>query len=43
MKYCVHILNLISKDGLEVIKGSIEKTRENVVFWIATPKKGGNV
>ena len=39
MRCCAHILNLIVKDGLEVIKGSIEKIRESVVFWTATPKR----
>jgi len=37
---CVaHILNLIVKDGLEVIKSSIAKICDNVAFWTATPKR----
>ena len=35
----VHILNLIVKDGLEVIKASIEKNKESIAFWTATPKE----
>ena len=35
----VHILNLIVKDGLEVIKASFEKFRDSVAFWTATPKR----
>ena len=37
---CVtYILNLIVKDGLELIKVSIEKIRDSVAFWTATPKR----
>ena len=39
MRCCAHILNLIVKDGLEVIKGGIEKIRESVLYWSATPKR----
>lgn len=38
MKYCVHILNLIVKEGLDTIQGRIENIHENVVYWTATPK-----
>ena len=34
-----HILNLIVKDGLEVIQPAIAKVRESVAFWTATPKR----
>ncbi|KAG5557492.1 hypothetical protein RHGRI_007657 [Rhododendron griersonianum] len=34
-----HILNLIVKDGLDVIKSSIEKVIDSVAYWIATPKR----
>ena len=34
----VRILNLIVKDGLEVIKVSFEKIRDSVAFWTATPR-----
>jgi serine/threonine-protein kinase RIO1 len=34
-----HIINLIVKDGLEVIKGSIAKIRESVAYWTTTPKR----
>ena len=39
MRCAAHILNLIVKDGLEVIKNSIAKIHESVAFWIATPKR----
>jgi hypothetical protein len=39
MRCAAHILNLIVKDGLEVIKNSIAKIRESVAFWTATPKR----
>ncbi|CAN6579011.1 unnamed protein product [Malus baccata var. baccata] len=39
MRCCAHILNLIVKDGLEVIGGGIEKIRESVVYWTTTPKR----
>lgn len=34
-----HILNLIVQDGLDVISGGIEKIRNCVVFWTATPSR----
>nr|KYP43119.1 Putative AC transposase [Cajanus cajan] len=39
MRCCAHILNLIVKDGLSIISGAIEKIRESVHFWTATPKR----
>ncbi|KAG5544434.1 hypothetical protein RHGRI_017006 [Rhododendron griersonianum] len=39
MRCVAHILNLIVKDGLEVIKGGIEKIRESVAYWTASPKR----
>jgi len=39
MRCCAHILNLIVKDGLEVIDSSIEKIRDSVAYWTATPKR----
>jgi hypothetical protein len=33
-----HIINLIVKDGMTVIDRSIEKVRDSVGFWSATPK-----
>ena len=39
MCYCAHILNLIVKDGLEVVKDGIDKTRDIVAFWRATTKR----
>ena len=39
MRCCAHILNLIVKDGLEIIDGSIEKIRDSVAYWRATPKR----
>lgn len=39
MRCCAHILNLIVRDGLDVIKESIEKIRSSIAFWTATPKR----
>ncbi|CAN0872663.1 Putative AC transposase [Linum grandiflorum] len=39
MRCSAHVLNLIVKDGLDVIKDGIEKVRESVVYWSATPKR----
>ena len=42
MRCCAHILNLIVKDRLEIVKDGIEKIRDSVAFWIATPKRKEN-
>ena len=39
MRCCAHILNLIVKYGLEVVKDGIEKIRDSVAFWTTTPKR----
>ncbi|CAN1848697.1 Zinc finger BED domain-containing protein RICESLEEPER 2, partial [Linum perenne] len=39
MRCSAHILNLIVRDGLDVIKDGIDKIRESVSYWIATPKR----
>lgn len=39
MRCCAHILNLIVKDGLDVIKSAIENIRDSVAYWTATPKR----
>ncbi|KAG6480334.1 hypothetical protein ZIOFF_063834 [Zingiber officinale] len=39
MRCCAHILNLVVRDGLELISDSIETIRYSVVFWTATPKR----
>lgn len=39
MRCCAHILNLIVKDGLEIIEKSIENVRDSVAYWKATPKR----
>ncbi|CAA0839559.1 Unknown protein, partial [Striga hermonthica] len=39
MRCAAHILNLIVTDGLKVIESSIEKIRESVYYWTATPKR----
>ena len=39
MRCCAHILNLIVKDGLDVIQPAIAKIRDSVAFWTATPKR----
>ncbi|KAK2637995.1 hypothetical protein Ddye_025790 [Dipteronia dyeriana] len=39
MRCVAHILNLIVKSGLEVINCGVEKIRDSVAFWTATPKR----
>ncbi|GLU01945.1 hypothetical protein SLE2022_192200 [Rubroshorea leprosula] len=39
MRCCAHILNLIVKDGLEVIVDGIKRVRDSVAFWTTTPKR----
>lgn len=39
MRCSAHILNLIVKDGLEVLKDVIENIRDSVTYWTATPKR----
>ncbi|XP_073153840.1 zinc finger BED domain-containing protein RICESLEEPER 2-like [Henckelia pumila] len=37
---CVaHILNLVVQDGLNIIAPSVEKIRESVTYWRASPKR----
>jgi hypothetical protein len=36
---CAHILNLIVKDGLEMLKDATEHFRDSVAYWTATPKR----
>ena len=39
MRCAAHILNLIVKSGLDVIDTGIERIRDSVAFWTATPKR----
>ena len=39
MRCCAHILNLIVKDGLDILEKRIERIRDSVAFWSATPKR----
>ena len=39
MRCATHILNLVVKEGLDVIRGEIEKIRDSVAFWSATPSR----
>ncbi|KAD4179836.1 hypothetical protein E3N88_28427 [Mikania micrantha] len=39
MRCCAHILNLIVQDGLSIIANGIERIRDSVSFWTATPKR----
>ncbi|XBI01221.1 hypothetical protein VPH35_130045 [Triticum aestivum] len=39
MRCAAHILNLIVKDGMSVLEQGIERLRDRVAFWSATPKR----
>ncbi|KAL6350689.1 hypothetical protein AAG906_028146 [Vitis piasezkii] len=39
MRCTEHVLNLIVKEGLDVIEVEIEKIRESVAYWSATPSR----
>ncbi|CAN0905968.1 Zinc finger BED domain-containing protein RICESLEEPER 2 [Linum grandiflorum] len=39
MRCSAHILNLIVKDGLDILKGGIERIRDSVSYWTTTPKR----
>jgi hypothetical protein len=39
MRYAAHILNLIVKDGMSVMEKGIDKVRDSVAYWSATPKR----
>lgn len=39
MRCAAHILNLIVKDGLDVIGEAIDKIRDSVMYWRATAKR----
>ncbi|KAK4388080.1 Zinc finger BED domain-containing protein RICESLEEPER 2 [Sesamum angolense] len=39
MRCCAHILNLIVKDRLDIIGSSIERIRDSVIYWIASPSR----
>jgi len=38
-----HILSLIVKEWLTIIKEGVEKIQESVAYWITTPKKDGKI
>jgi hypothetical protein len=39
MRCSAHILNLVVQDGLAVIGDGIERIRDSVLFWTASPKR----
>jgi hypothetical protein len=39
MCYATHIINLIVKNGMTVMDKGIERVRDSVDFWSATPKR----
>nr|XP_051184072.1 zinc finger BED domain-containing protein RICESLEEPER 2-like [Lolium perenne]XP_051184073.1 zinc finger BED domain-containing protein RICESLEEPER 2-like [Lolium perenne] len=36
---CAHVLNLIVKDGMNVLEKGIGRVRDSVAYWSATPKR----
>ena len=42
LRCATHVLNLIVKKGLDVIRVEIEKIRESVAYWSATPSRVEN-
>ena len=38
MRCCAHILNLIIKNGLDIIASAVSSIRESIAYWVATPK-----
>jgi hypothetical protein len=39
MRCATHIINLIVRDGMSVMEEGIERVRDSVGFWCATPKR----
>ncbi|KAM0865684.1 hypothetical protein ACQ4PT_043104 [Festuca glaucescens] len=39
MRCCAHVLNLIVKDGMNVMEKGIGRVRDSVAYWSATPKR----
>jgi hypothetical protein len=39
MRCAAHIINLIVRDGMSVMEDGIERVRDSVGFWSATPKR----
>ncbi|KAL0313343.1 UNVERIFIED_CONTAM: hypothetical protein Sradi_5733600 [Sesamum radiatum] len=39
MRCCAHILNLIVKDGMDIIGSSIEKIHDSIVYWTPSPSR----
>ena len=39
MRCAANILNLVVKEGLDVIRVEIEKIRDSVAFWSTTPSR----
>ncbi|KAM0826474.1 hypothetical protein ACQ4PT_068854 [Festuca glaucescens] len=39
MRCCAHVLNLIVKDGTNVLEKGIGRVRDSVAYWSATPKR----
>ncbi|WOL10823.1 Zinc finger BED domain-containing protein RICESLEEPER 2 [Canna indica] len=39
MRYEAHILNLIVKDGLDIIGSAISNIQESAIYWTTTPKR----
>ena len=39
MRCSAHILNLIVRDGLDVISDSVERIRSSVSYWTSSPKR----
>ena len=39
MRCSAHVINLIVRDGLDIIKEDIDRIRDSVIYWTATPRR----
>jgi hypothetical protein len=39
IRCCAHIVNLIVKDGMDVIASVVSNIRDSIAYWVATLKR----